>query len=493
MEHENKTEICGVPMEHENKICEGINEDELLVVRHFKQQQHHQNRFYGEIEAQHGAASNSTRLDLVAKVMPKAPVEVDDGLILILARLPAKSLQKFRCVCKSWNSLIQQDHHFISLHQLHLNHNNKKQPPSLVTLFATSRTPYYRGLESCVLNYSSSDTTTPYKMDFTRFLPEEDPFDFTNPSYFLTNSCNGLLGVYSCHSFFIVNPTIRKLKPLPTTCAAPARCAQAALGFDTSTGVYKVVRIFDRERDVVVSVGFGCEVCYLGGDGSEGWKSIDDPPVKPSYDSLPVVVDGAIIWASEAIRGDREVVALSFDLREEKFSVILHPEVSSRPTVQPKSHVFVSEGHICVADEIPSPVPIPYMHIRHLNIWLLMKEEDHDKKKKKNSNKWVKQYVVDLTYVFENFGPFLKAQPLTTDHNGRIVIYWGQGRILYYDPQTGSFDKHELDATRVGGEEHIAPYTEGIVWPCPRLYGSAQRNRGGSHQSTKLEHIDVCY
>ncbi|KAJ6833878.1 F-box protein-like [Iris pallida] len=429
MEHENKTEICGVPMEHENKICEPMNEDELLVQQ--QQQQHHQNRFCGEIEAHHCAASIPTRLDLVAKVKPKPkpPVDVDDGLILILARLPAKTLQKFRCVCKSWNSLIQQDHHFLSLcTNCTSTTKNKRQPPTLVTLFATFRTPYYRGLESCVLNYSSSsssDTTTPYKMDFTRFLPEEDPLDFTNPSYFLTNSCNGLLGVYSCHSFFMVNPTIRKLKPLPTTCAAPAWLAQAALGLDASTGVYKVVRIFDRERDTFVSVGFGCEVCYLGGGGSDSWKPIDDPPVQPSYDSLPVIVDGAIIWASETIE-DREVVALSFDLREEKFSVILHPEVSSRPTVQPKSHVFASEGRICVADEIPSPVPIPYMHIRHLNIWLLMKE-DHDKKKKKNnSNKWVKQYVVDLTYVFEHFGPFVKAQPLTTDHNGRILISWGQ-------------------------------------------------------------------
>ncbi|KAJ6811394.1 F-box protein-like [Iris pallida] len=469
-------------MEHENKICEPMNEDELLVQQQQQQQQQHQNRFCGEIEAQHCAASNPTRLDLVAKVKPKPkpPVDVDDGLILILARLPAKTLQKFRCVCKSWNSLIQQDHHFLSLHQLHLNDKNKRQPPTLVTLIATFRTPYYRGLESCVLNYSSSssDTTMPYKMDFTQFLPEEDPLDFTNPSYFLTNSCNGLLGVYSCHSFFMVNPTIRKLKPLPTTCATPAWLAQAALGLDASTGVYKVVRIFDRERDTFVSVGFGCEVCYLGGGGSDGWKPVDDPPVQPSYDSLPVIVDGAIIWASETIRReDREVVALSFDLREEKFSVILHPEVSSRPTVEPKSHVFASKGRICVADEIPSPVPIPYMHIRYLNIWLLMKEEDPDKKKKKNnSSKWVKQYIVDLTFVFEHFGPFVRAQPLTTDHNGRIVISWGQGRILYYDPQTGSFDKHELDATRVGGEEHVAPYTEGIVWPWPKLYGSAQRN-----------------
>ncbi|KAJ6811415.1 F-box protein-like [Iris pallida] len=448
-------------MEHENKRCEGKEQDEL----HLHQQQQHQNRFYDEIEAQHCAASNPTRLDLVAKVKPKPkpPVAVDfpfHVLILILARLPAKTLLKFRCVCKSWNSLIQQDHHFISLHQLHLSDNNKKSPPPLVKILCTTFCPLHGEELDCIINYSSSsssDTTTPYKIDIPRHLGDR--------LYSITNSCNGLLGLYSSDSFFIVNPTIRKLRPLPMTCDTPAWLPQAALGFDASTGVYKAVRFFDRDPDTIYTVGFGCEVCYLGGGGSEGWKPIDDPPVQPYYDSLPVVVDGAIIWASETI-DDREVVALSFDLREEKFSVILHPEVSSRPAVRPKSHVFASEGRICVADEIPTPVPpLPYMPILHLNIWLLMKEED---RKKNHSNKWVKQYVVDLTYILEQIGPFSKAQPLITDHNGRIVISWGrQGRKHYYDPRTGSFDKHELDASHVDVEEKAAPYTESMVWPWP--------------------------
>ncbi|KAJ6833962.1 F-box protein-like [Iris pallida] len=419
-------------MEHENKRCEGMNEDILLLKHH-----QHQNHFYDQIEAHHSAASNPTGL-LVAKVKQEAKTSVAVDfpfhvLILILARLPAKTLLKFRCVCKSWNSLIQQDHHFISLHQLHLNDNNKGPPP-LVT---------YRHERFCrIVSYSSSSSvSTPYEIESGR---GEDP------PQFITNSCNGLLGLYNSYNFFIANPTIRKLRQLPRT-TPPCSLSTGALGFDASTGVYKVVRIFDREFEGNMPVRFGCEVCYLGGSG--GWKLVDEPPVQPSYVSFPVVVDGAVLWASEAVWGKHlEVVALSFDLREEKFSVIMHPEGSSRRTFS-ESHVFASGGCICVADEIESPADTSV----HMNIWLLMKD-----------SKWVKQYVIDLTYVLKQMGPFCRVQPLTTDNNGRIVISWGQGRILFYDPRTGSFHQHELDATLFDGvEEHAAPYTESMVWPWP--------------------------
>ncbi|KAJ6817583.1 F-box protein-like [Iris pallida] len=271
--------------------------------------------------------------DRLVKKPKEAPVvvdfPVDDVLIQILGRLPAKTLVKFRCVCKSWNSLIQQDHHFLSLHQLHLNNhedgNNSSSPPLLATF-------HREGGSYVILNYSSA--SSPYKIEFNRSEVDRPRF--------ITNSCNGLLGLYNSCTFFIVNPTIRKLRPLPMMPTPCFRSSKAGLGFDASTGVYKVVRIFDRrcEEGMIKPYRLACEVYYLGGSGS--WKLIDgDPPVVPSRASLPVVVDGAILWASETLwEEDREVFALSFDLREEKFSVIMHPEGGSSRRVLSESHVF---------------------------------------------------------------------------------------------------------------------------------------------------------
>ncbi|KAJ6793737.1 F-box protein-like [Iris pallida] len=430
--------------------------------RHHQHHHHHQNSSYDQIPHHHhqkhrfydhNLSYNDHRRQIEAcptsarpvKKPKEAPVVAFpvDVLILILARLPAKSLLKFRCVCKSWNSLIQQDHHFLSLHQLHLNHDaNKSSSPPLVT--------FHREGSYVILNYSSA--SSPYEIEFSRS-------EVVRPR-FITNSCNGLLGLYNSCTFFIVNPTIRKLRPLPMMPTPCFRSSKAGLGFDASTGVYKVVRIFDRrcEEGMIKPYRLACEVYYLGGSG--GWKLIDgDPLVLPSRTSLPVVVDGAILWASETLwEKDREVVALSFDLREEKFSVIMHPEGGSSRRVLSESHVFASGGCICVAEESASV---------HMNIWLLMKDD-----KKNNSDKWVKQYVIDFTNLLTQISPpfFGEPQPLTTDHIGRIVISWERGRKFYYYPRTGSFDKHELDATHAD-VHHAAPYTKSMVWPWPTRCG----------------------
>ncbi|MCL7041638.1 hypothetical protein MKW94_025684 [Papaver nudicaule] len=48
-------------------------------------------------------------------------IVVDDNVVCfhILCRLPVKSLACFKCVCKRWKLIIEQDPHFINLHLTH--------------------------------------------------------------------------------------------------------------------------------------------------------------------------------------------------------------------------------------------------------------------------------------------------------------------------------------------------------------------------------------
>ncbi|KAK4715839.1 hypothetical protein R3W88_014177 [Solanum pinnatisectum] len=68
----------------------------------------------------------------------------DDIVFEILTWIPAKSLMRFRCVCKDWNALIRQDPNFVircvSTHisfQLHVLHS--KRQSSLQHIFSPRR------------------------------------------------------------------------------------------------------------------------------------------------------------------------------------------------------------------------------------------------------------------------------------------------------------------------------------------------------------------
>ncbi|KAI3934061.1 hypothetical protein MKW92_018897, partial [Papaver armeniacum] len=73
----------------------------------------------------------------------------------ILSRLPAKSLVRFKCVCKNWQSLIQRDQLFIDLHF------NRSQTRSCSgTVGATSLLIWDRTEQRCLL---SAELLLPYE------------------------------------------------------------------------------------------------------------------------------------------------------------------------------------------------------------------------------------------------------------------------------------------------------------------------------------------
>jgi hypothetical protein len=122
-------------------------------------------------------------------------------VVEILCRLPPKSLMRFRCVCKSWNSVIN-DPSFISLHYLH--------SPSflLLRLFREHATkPFY-----CSLRLDDI-------LKFTLFNRSPSPFPRDSS---IDAVCNGLICLGSqfpddfWSSYFVIyNPSLRRYLPLP--------------------------------------------------------------------------------------------------------------------------------------------------------------------------------------------------------------------------------------------------------------------------------------
>ncbi|XP_074264936.1 putative F-box protein At1g32420 [Silene latifolia] len=127
----------------------------------------------------------------------------------ILTKLPAKSLLRFRCVCRSWCSIID-DPDFVDMHFKLCNNNSGKNNSKLLIALEDLGDDYYEG---CMLTVREADTL----QKTCRIFMTSDAY-----SYHIIGSCNGLLLVnqkngLSCYpeELRLWNPSIRKSLILP--------------------------------------------------------------------------------------------------------------------------------------------------------------------------------------------------------------------------------------------------------------------------------------
>ncbi|XP_030942050.1 F-box/kelch-repeat protein At3g23880-like [Quercus lobata] len=169
----------------------------------------------------------------------------DDVVEDILGHLPVKSLTRFRCFSKSWNSIIT-DTTFINKH-LKLNLNQSESSMSTNThsgylLYTTEdKDSSSSSKELCTVACNKDRTLT----QVSRF--EIPPFF---DKYMIVGFCNGLFCLASpekelCHVIYLWNPSIRMLKKLVATRFNRKHNERAAIGFayDSLNNDFKILRI----------------------------------------------------------------------------------------------------------------------------------------------------------------------------------------------------------------------------------------------------------
>ncbi|CAH9090455.1 unnamed protein product [Cuscuta epithymum] len=236
--------------------------------------------------------------------IPHLPWEV---IVHILCRLPVKDLRRYRCVSKSWCSLIG-GRNFINLHLKH----SPESTSQLGFVFGGSK-----GLWWATLN------------DLNLFVRLTYPIDIGS-GISVHGSCNGLLAVMNRSSDMAIwNPFIRRYVRLPISDhfqSFPMHEFEVFLtgfGHDPVTDDYKLMmliefnglfrRSFDREVKV-----------YSLNDKS--WKKIDNFPNHISYGRNNGVLFGnALQWLVKT-KPDNSNLILSFDLVTETFGEIQLPE-----------------------------------------------------------------------------------------------------------------------------------------------------------------------
>ncbi|GAB4840844.1 hypothetical protein Ancab_021604 [Ancistrocladus abbreviatus] len=225
--------------------------------------------------------------------------------IEILARLPAISLLKFRSVCKSWCSSID-DPNFVSMH---------------ITSNKDNREGTY------MFYYETPNFTEPreFRIRYCHALHEPEPINLGNLGklrlsqwWTLCSYVNGLLLAYGIgYDIFLCNPSIRLGLKLPSP---PHPATNLGLGFHSSGNDYKVVALMYSYRTAFTQ----CTSVSTYSLKTGLWRNnVVAPPSLHSLSAKSVFVKGAIHWMGSNKRGDLQV--LSFHVADEEFSYIELP------------------------------------------------------------------------------------------------------------------------------------------------------------------------
>lgn len=273
-------------------------------------------------------------------VMAILPLDVITDILL---RLPAKSVLRFKSVCKLWYSLINGPG-FIRLHL----------DRSLAT-----RSNRHFVFRAPTLHLADFDT-------FDNAIELDYPFKETEyGGAHVLGSCHGLLCLYAfdcLDSLFLYNPTTRTHKILPffpvsSQFHSPKGHPDTGFGYDYFSGDYKCVRMYQKFYEE--SGSFESEV-FVYCLKADSWRRVQDLPYYFYYHSgRSALVDGAVHWVGEDGNGVF-VPIVRFDLKDETFSSIPLP-----PNLHKHIYMRLSVG---VIDEC---LCLMVNHLYHCDVWIM--------------------------------------------------------------------------------------------------------------------------
>ncbi|KAI3938715.1 hypothetical protein MKW92_047722 [Papaver armeniacum] len=266
--------------------------------------------------------------------MKDGTIGSDDIIVCeILSRLPVKSLVRFKCVCKHWLQLIQEDSYFIDLH---LTHSKTR-----ISLFYVIMDPRDRYKDKRFTGRDEFFLTADLSFDG---IAEIQSLRRTNLFCYdqILGPVNGLICFVDKHKYAvcIYNISTREASPwIHSTLFPdqkkkhPERYTQGShhptyqFGFDPTTKEYKVLCMWSTSRR---GSNFH-EVCEILTLGEGTWRRIDEIPPCKLGERLPsVCVNGTIYWCTNILTHPQELHSYplriaAFDVGTEKFRMIQIP------------------------------------------------------------------------------------------------------------------------------------------------------------------------
>ncbi|KAL3726656.1 hypothetical protein ACJRO7_031549 [Eucalyptus globulus] len=231
----------------------------------------------------------------------------EDDETEILLRLPVKSLLRFKCVCKRWNSLISSP----QFAKTHL-----QIAASSPRILLATNPPLSVSCESL----HDDDRAGHEGMPLTQLRPPVEAPDGGRPH--IVGYCNGLVCLeYDDHRIVVLwNPATGESRNIPN-----AGCMTiCGLGYDPSTDDYKILR-HSRLRDA-----YGFPVVYNVFDvfalKTGSWRRVHDKHDDLKYSpDVGTYADGFLHWLVGGRDTWEHKKIVSFSMNTEKFEDALLP------------------------------------------------------------------------------------------------------------------------------------------------------------------------
>ncbi|CAH9131055.1 unnamed protein product [Cuscuta epithymum] len=240
-----------------------------------------------------------------------------DIIIEILSRLPVKSLMRFKCISKSFCSLICNDPY---LKMNHLNHAYRR----MATLWFDFKT---KTLYSCSISNLLPNES--FRQDVVK-LDVPDKLEGLCDIY---RSCNGLFCVRNIGgSVFLWNPLTQELKKLPdcptdvdvSTEPVFFKTVAYGLAYDPVSDDYTVLKMVCF-NDIQNNFGSELYLCSV----KTSWRRIEGFPCVDFDWSALNFFNGAFHWIARKVSGRGPRVLVSLNLTTEKYSVFALPQQST--------------------------------------------------------------------------------------------------------------------------------------------------------------------
>uniref|UniRef100_A0A0E0MAY1 F-box domain-containing protein n=1 Tax=Oryza punctata TaxID=4537 RepID=A0A0E0MAY1_ORYPU len=375
-----------------------------------------------------------------AASVPYLPEEM---VVEILARLPVKSLLRFKCVCRGWRAIISEPS-FIRAH-LRCSVSRRQQEPSILI------SPHFSHDQptkfSTHISFYQWEQGGPSSL--ARFMDARDfPVgrEFSIVSYF--THCDGLVLAPTDTKLYLFNPATREAITLPD---GHGNNHAAGLGLDPSTGKYKVVRSFYRSSmDPPISMGM--EVFDVGEPGARWRETATDPPHPITRWRTALTVDGGYLcWFMDRLRyPDAPRGLLRFSLQDEAFTVTRLPD-SLDPAFD-EVLPYVLHGELCVTHITDDHTAV--------FIWTLSSMDDDAHL---DYGPWELRYCICVTAL---------CHPMGVLPDGGILL-WACRTVHRYDFSAGLTPVCNLDRLRYQGgrparwknvfDFTLMSYTESLV------------------------------